>query len=358
MENDYLKSIQTMFSIVIVESSNQQSTQELLGDFYRYLDSISNEKQLTQLQQLIKVCYESPDTQDDKKQILNQIRLRVKQKIPNTNQDHSQFLVEMNNKNQKRVGVSILNNDGSFILTDQLTRKILEIKNVSEIQKRLFEYCAVAGQTNLMKQFHEKSNFLEQNEVEKQFQMTIYSEKTRKKALKHLNQQSKKVKKSQQQKHLSATKTRVSKQNNQSQTFNYWDKIKIKYLKTITIKITKVIMSVNEEFLDSIKNSNQIYGSQQLQLMAQNSKQMYNVVKCEISENPFVEEIHQDDILNDQKLLNYEDKWKKKCEQISKELKKPKEQQGKIENHFQNYYGANTDLQLDHNSHQIQYQWY
>ncbi|CAD8060019.1 unnamed protein product [Paramecium sonneborni] len=321
-ETCFVDTLSNIMKLINDDSAFQKK--DNIKQFEDKLESIQDKQQLNSLESLLEILIRTQSNIEKKNYLLN-INFKLQTKILEQNQNLDEFTQELIEKNQQWIGISFLNNDGSFVLSDQKTRELLEITKTVNDQKYLLQYCSQAGYKTLCKQFKHWPTLLEEDELSKEFQMTIYSERMRRKALKHLSaQRIEKLKECQYQNNdydQNQSQKKNKKRIKQEIKINQHDAIKIKYLKTVQIKLTKMTINVTQEFQQSVQESKVFQGSSNLSYMAENSQQYFKVVKCEIQACHEIEDITSEEIFKDQRLLEYERKWQDKCKKIKDEIR-------------------------------------
>ncbi|CAD8138575.1 unnamed protein product [Paramecium octaurelia] len=301
----------------IEESGDYQAIYQMNENLDQYFHSITNENQSLFIKYLVN-CFQDPreEIKQVGEQYLKQLEQIVKPKsiIQNDHENKRKSLPRKFFKNDKNLGVSILSLDGSFILTDKFTTQILEWQHNSKAKKKLQDFCAVAGNTNLYKQIISYNQLLDTNQNQKNFKMTIYSEKIRKKAMKYVNQFI-------QKQYDNKSINRLNESIKEIQHFDDFDKMKIKYLKTVQINLKREKLS-KQELLEQKKDNAGVLSSPQLEIM---SDDIDDVLICEICVDATVENIDKSDIAKDAKLMNQEIKWQEKIKSL-KDIIKEKHQ--------------------------------
>ncbi|CAD8058088.1 unnamed protein product [Paramecium sonneborni] len=315
-ETSFIDAVQNIMKLI--NDNSVFYKKDNIKQFEDKLEYIQDKQQLISLESLIHILIKSQESQEKKDFLLN-INFRIQTKILEQNYNLNAFIEELIEKNQQQIGISFLKNDGIF--SDEWTRELLEITKTVNDQKKLFQYCSQAGYKTLCKQFKNWPILLDEDELSKEFLMTIYSEKMKRKALKYLSAQ--RIEKLKEFQYLNDEdlQKKNKKRIKQEIKVNKHDAIKIKYLKTLYIKLTKMTINVNQEFQQSVQESKVFQGSLNLSQMAENSQQYFKVVKCEIQVFHEIENITSEDIFQDKKLQEYERKWYEKCKKIKDEIR-------------------------------------
>ncbi|CAK81956.1 unnamed protein product (macronuclear) [Paramecium tetraurelia] len=316
-ETSFIDTVSNMMKFINDQQAFQQTSN--IKEFEDNLETIQDKRELLSIGSIIQILIKSEKVQE-KKNYLLKINFKIQTKILEQNQNLGAFIDELFEKNGQGIGLSFLNNDGSFVLSDLRTRELLETTKTANDSKHLLQFCSQAGQKTLYKQFKNWPILLDEDELSKDFFMTIYSERMRRKALKHLaalgNQ---KLKQSQFQIHGDQSK-KNKKMIKEEIKLNQHEAIKIKFLKTVQIKLTKLTINVTQEFQQSVQESAIFQGSSNLDYMAENSQQYFQVVKCEIILCQEIEYISPEEINKDHKLQEYERKWQEKCKKIKDQI--------------------------------------
>ncbi|CAK56511.1 unnamed protein product (macronuclear) [Paramecium tetraurelia] len=297
----------------------------------QYLDSITNQDQLLLIQNVVN-CFKDPreEIKQVGEQLMKQLEQRVKQQNQNQNQnayeEQKESLKEPILYKKKKMGVSILSLDGSFILTDKETTQMLEWQFNKNKQKRLQDSCADAGRTNLYKQIKSEDQLLATDENEKTIKMTIYSELMRKKGMRWLSTKwSEKI-----------PIDRIKESLKEIQGFNKYDKMRFKFLKTLSIELIRG--RIYKKRLDKKSDNQDILTRPQLEYISRKSADLDDFLICKITNDDTVEQIDESDMANDKILAIKEIKWQEKVNsfkenknKIEKQLEKIEKQQDKFE---------------------------
>ncbi|CAD8049321.1 unnamed protein product [Paramecium primaurelia] len=317
-DTNYIDTVSNMMKLINDNLAFQKI--DNIKEFEDNLETIQDKRELISIESIIQILIGSEKDQD-KKNYLLKIIFKIQTKILEQNQSLDAFVNELIDKNNQGIGISFLNNDGSFVITDQKTKELLEISKAVNDTKHLLQFCSQAGQKTLFKQFKNQSILLDEDELSKEFFMTIYSERMRRKALKHLAAKGNEKLKEFQYNNYQDQPKKNKKSIKLDNKLNQHEIIKIKYLKTVQIKLTKMTINVNQEFQQSIQESKVLQGSSNLSYMAENSQQYFKVVKCEIIACQEIEDIQSEEIFKDHKLKEYERKWQEKCKKIKDQLR-------------------------------------
>ncbi|CAD8141440.1 unnamed protein product [Paramecium octaurelia] len=342
-ETSFIDTVSNMMKFINDQSAFQQT--DNIKDFEDNLETIQDKRELLSIGSIIQILIKSEKV-PEKKSYLLKINFKIQTKILEQNQNLDTFIAELYEKNNQGIGLSFLNNDGSFVLSDLRTRELLEISKTVNDSKHLLQYCSQAGQKTLYKQFKNWPILLDEDELSKEFFMTIYSERMRRKALKHLAAQgNQKLQYSQYQFNQDQSK-KNKKLIKEEIKLNQHEAIKIKFLKTVQIKLTKLTINVTQEFQQSVQESTIFQGSSNLAYMAENSQQYYQVVKCEITLCQEIEDICYEEINKDPKLQDYERKWQQKCTNIKDQIRKSIQQGEEIHCQDQSVFCSDADYEL------------
>ncbi|CAD8121323.1 unnamed protein product [Paramecium sonneborni] len=240
---------------------------------------------------------------DNKQELLNELQYLLQSQIAadrtaiaNTNN----FLEYKTKCNSNNTGVIILNHQGQFILSDQISRNILEINSKEELQQKNFFSLISKVSEGKLKQVLKNSCLLQNGQIKDCFDMTIYSDRNRKKSLKYLNQMAqiplkKKIKKNMTDKDIKALpKEQI---------------LMAKYLKSIKVTILKVTIHIHKEFIDSFSDSDDIILSN-LDTLGQSTVNQLAI--CEVKELDEHIKLSLQELMQDPYICKHEIKWKKR----------------------------------------------
>ncbi|CAD8112824.1 unnamed protein product [Paramecium primaurelia] len=223
--------------------------------------------------------------------------------IANTNN----FLEYKTKCNATNVGIMILNHQGQFILSDQISRNILELNSKEELeQKNFFSLISKVSEVKL-KQILKNNCLLQNGQVKECFNISIYSDRNRKKSLKYLNQMAqvplkKKIKK------------------NMTENVKILQKEQIlmaKYLKSIQVTILKVTVQIHKDFIDSFLDSDDIILSN-LDTLAQTTVNQLAI--CEVKELDEPIRLTVQELLQDPYISKHEIKWNKRVRKFKGQI--------------------------------------
>ncbi|CAD8122005.1 unnamed protein product [Paramecium sonneborni] len=286
----------------IIELKNKEYDASLIKQTIINLSKLN----LIEIMALMEVVYQLRlcSQNDDKKQeLLNEIQCFLQSQITadraaiaNTNN----FLEYKTKCNSNNTGVIILNHQGQFILSDQISRNILEINSKEELEQKNFFSLISKVSEGKLKQVLKNSCLLQNGQVKDCFDVTIYSDRNRKKSLKYLNQMAqiplkKKIKKNMTEKDIKALPKEQM--------------LMAKYLKSIKVTILKVTIQIHKEFIDSFSDSDDIILSN-LDTLGQSAVNQLAI--CEVKELDEHIKLSLQELMQDPYINKHEIKWKKR----------------------------------------------
>ncbi|CAD8126593.1 unnamed protein product [Paramecium sonneborni] len=266
-----------------------------------------NETEINALIELINQIKESLTNDQQRVQIINIVNASLQNKLQQVRESNSNtdnFLNYQLQCNQNNIGIAILNNQGQFILTDQLTRDILELNSNVKLEEATFFSLISNVSSSKLKQQLNDCCLLQSGKEKESFELAIYSKRNKKKSLQYLKQIAKQKKKNKQKKF---------KTQNKEEHIEKAFIIMAKYLKSVQITIKKVNLQLHEDFIEFFKGSKDILLHNQ-SILEQNK--IYQVAICEIQEMNGQINFSVEDLLSDPYIKKNEMKWIKKVRKL------------------------------------------
>ncbi|CAD8198860.1 unnamed protein product [Paramecium octaurelia] len=264
--------------------------------------SLMSEIEINALMDLTKQIKESVTDDQQRVVVLNEIDailLTILQEKRDANSNTDNFLNYVQQSNQNNIGIAILNNSGQFILTDQLTRNILEL-NILKLEAINFFSLISKVSQNMLK---EKSNdccLLQQGKVKETFQLAMYSKRNKKKCIQYLKQFAK-------EKDKRKLKNSLAK-NTDAEPIQQELILMAKYLKSLQVTIEKTNLQLHDDFIESFRDSNDILLHN---LPSLKPNQLNQVAVCEIFELDQHLNFNAEALLSDPYIKKNEVKWSK-----------------------------------------------
>ncbi|CAD8190653.1 unnamed protein product [Paramecium octaurelia] len=211
------------------------------------------------------------------------------------------FLEYKTKCNSQKKGILLLNYQGKIILSDQISRDIIELNSKCDLkQKTFFSLISQASQQKL-EEMVQKRCLLSNGKSMDSFKIAIRSDRNRKKTLKYLNQiasNSKKVNKIKAENSKAMEKTQM---------------LIAKYLKSIEVTIYQAAFQFDEEFKTQFSNSDDIILSNLDSLDNKNANQL---AICEVKEIDEQLKFTEEELLLDDQIKKHEDKWNKRVKKL------------------------------------------
>ncbi|CAD8165322.1 unnamed protein product [Paramecium pentaurelia] len=300
----------------ILELKNKNYDVQLIKSIIMNLNNV-NQIEIMALMEIIEQIKQCSNNYGNKEELLNELQdflqslLKTdRAAIINTNN----FLEYKTKCNSNQTGVIILNHQGQFILSDQLSRNILEINSKQELEQKNFFSLVSKVSEGKLKQMVKNTCLLSNGKVKDSFEVTIYSDRNRKKSLKYLKQMAevrskKKIKKNMTEKEVKVlAKEQILMQ---------------KYLKSIKVTILKVTILIHKEFIDSFQDSDDIILSN-LNTLAQTA--INQLAICEVRELDEHIKLTLQELLQDPYISKHEIKWNKKVKNIKGQISDDEEE--------------------------------
>ncbi|CAD8087614.1 unnamed protein product [Paramecium primaurelia] len=265
-----------------------------------------NEIEINTLINLTQQIKESITDDKQRVEILNEtnsILQAILQEKRNANSNTNNFLNYIQQSNQNNIGIAILNNNGQFILTDQLTRNILELNILKLESVNIFSLISKVSLNKLGEQFKDCC-LLQNGNLKQTFQFTIYSKRNKQKSIQYLKQIAKDKEKRKQKKSTSKNAEHI-----QQELI-----LMAKYLKSLQITIQKTNLELHDDFIESLKDSNDILLHNLTSLIPNKLNQ---VAVCEIFELDQHINYNVEDLLSDPYIKKNEVKWIKLVKKLS-----------------------------------------
>ncbi|CAD8183755.1 unnamed protein product [Paramecium pentaurelia] len=265
-----------------------------------------NEIEINTLINLTQQIKESVTDDKQRVKILNEtnsILQVILQEKRNANSNTNNFLNYIQQSNQNNIGIAILNNNGQFILTDQLTRSILELNILKLEAINFFSLISKVSLNKLGEQFKDCC-LLQNGNVKQTFQFTIYSKRNKQKSIQYLKQIAKDKEKRKQKKSTTKNAEHI-----QQELI-----LMAKYLKSLQITIQKTNLELHDDFIESFKDSNDILLHNLSSLIPNKFNQ---VAVCEIFELDQHLNFNVEDLLSDPYIKKNEVKWIKLVKKLS-----------------------------------------
>ncbi|CAD8209920.1 unnamed protein product [Paramecium octaurelia] len=223
--------------------------------------------------------------------------------VTNTNN----FLEYKTKCNATNTGVMILNHQGQFVLSDHISRNILEINSKEELeQKNFFSLISKASEQKL-RQILKNNCFLQSEQTKGCFDIAIYSDRNRKKSLKYLNQMAQVPLKKKIKKNMTENVKQLQKE----------QMLMAKYLKPIKVTMLKVSVQIHQDFIESFADSNDIILSN-LDVLAQNNANQ--LVICEVREVDSHLGLTVQELLSDPYISKHEIKWNRRVRKFKGQI--------------------------------------
>ncbi|CAK91609.1 unnamed protein product (macronuclear) [Paramecium tetraurelia] len=219
-----------------------------------------------------------------------------------TSANTNNFLEYKNKCNSQNKGILLLNHQGQFILSDQISRNIVELNSKKELkQKDFFSLVSQASKGKLKKTL-QKCCLLSNGKSMDSFQLAIHSDRNRKKSLKYLNQiasNNKKVEKIKAEKNVQEMKKEQI--------------LVAKYLKSIEVTIYQATLQFDKEFIEQFSKSDDIILSNLDSLNNTNANQL---AICEVKEIDEQLKFTEKELLSDDYISKHETKWDKRVKKM------------------------------------------
>nr|AHY82549.1 mtB protein [Paramecium tetraurelia]AHY82550.1 mtB protein [Paramecium tetraurelia] len=264
--------------------------------------SLMNEIEINALMDLTKQIKESITDDEQRVGILNEIDtilLNILQEKRETNSNTDNFLNYVQQSNQNNIGIAILNNYGQFILTDQLTRNILELNILKLEAVNFFSLISKVSQNMLREKFNDCC-LLQKGNAKETFQLAMYSKRNKKKSIQYLKQFAK-------EKEKRKLKYSLAK-NTDAEPIQQELILMAKYLKSLQVTISKTNLQLHDDFIESFRDSNDILLHNLSSLIP---NQLNQVAVCEIYELDQHLNFSVEALLSDPFIKKNEVKWSK-----------------------------------------------